>query len=104
MENAKKYLIASYVITIFSIGFLSYLSSLNSQNILIFSLVFIGLISVIFFYGINLLKSKKEEIIFSEIEKKDIFLEKEFLEMLAENIIMFIIMFCLLITCELLIF
>ena len=80
MENAKKYLIASYVITIFSIGFLSYLSSLNSQNILIFSLVFIALISVIFFYGINLLKSKKEEIIFSEIEKKDNFLENEFLE------------------------
>ena len=80
MENAKKYLIASYVITIFSIGFLSYLSSLNSQNILIFSLVFIALISAIFFYGINLLKSKKEEIIFSEIEKKDNFLENEFLE------------------------
>ncbi|CAM3849100.1 methyl-accepting chemotaxis protein [Arcobacter cloacae] len=80
MENAKKYLIASYAVTIFSIGFLSYLSSLNSQNILIFSLVFIGLISVIFFYGINLLKSKKEEIIFSEIEKKDNFLENEFLE------------------------
>ena len=80
MENAKKYLLASYVITIFSIGFLSYLSSLNSQNILIFSLVFIALISAIFFYGINLLKSKKEEIIFSEIEKKDNFLENEFLE------------------------
>ena len=80
MENAKKYLIASYVITIFSISFLSYLSSLNSQNILIFSLVFIALISAIFFYGINLLKSKKEEIIFSEIEKKDNFLENEFLE------------------------
>ena len=80
MENAKKYLIASYAVTIFSIGFLSYLSSLNSQNILIFSLVFIALISVIFFYGINLLKSKKEEIIFSEIEKKDNFLENEFLE------------------------
>ena len=80
MENAKKYLIASYAVTIFSIGFLSYLSSLNSQNILIFSLVFIVLISVIFFYGINLLKSKKEEIIFSEIEKKDNFLENEFLE------------------------
>ena len=80
MENAKKYLIASYAVTIFSIGFLSYLSSLNSQNILIFSLVFIALISAIFFYGINLLKSKKEEIIFSEIEKKDNFLENEFLE------------------------
>ncbi|CAM3455476.1 methyl-accepting chemotaxis protein [Arcobacter aquimarinus] len=83
MENAKKYLVASYVVTLFSVGFLSYLSSLNSQNILTFSLVFIVLISVIFFYGINLLKSKKEEIIFSEIEKKDIFLEKEFLEDLS---------------------
>ncbi|RXJ85437.1 methyl-accepting chemotaxis protein [Arcobacter cloacae] len=80
MENAKKYLVASYAVTLFSIGFLSYLSSLNSQNILIFSLVFIALISVIFFYGINLLKSKKEEIIFSEIEKKDNFLENDFLE------------------------
>lgn len=80
MENAKKYLVASYAVTLFSIGFLSYLSSLNSQNILIFSLVFIALISAIFFYGINLLKSKKEEIIFSEIEKKDNFLENEFLE------------------------
>ncbi|MFY9088629.1 methyl-accepting chemotaxis protein [Arcobacter aquimarinus] len=83
MENAKKYLVASYVVTLFSVGFLSYLSSLNSQNILTFSLVFIVLISVIFFYGINLLKNKKEEIIFSEIEKKDIFLEKEFLEDLS---------------------
>lgn len=70
MENAKKYLVASYVVTLFSVGFLSYLSSLNSQNILTFSLVFIVLISVIFFYGINLLKNKKGEIIFSEIEKK----------------------------------
>lgn len=73
MENAKKYLVASYVVTLFSVGFLSYLSSLNSQNILTFSLVFIVLISVIFFYGINLLKNKKEEIIFSEIEKRYLF-------------------------------
>lgn len=78
MENAKKYLVASYVVTLFSVGFLSYLSSLNSQNILTFSLVFIVLISVIFFYGINLLKSKKEEIIFSEIEKKISFWKKNF--------------------------
>lgn len=76
MENAKKYLVASYVVTLFSVGFLSYLSSLNSQNILTFSLVFIVLISVIFFYGINLLKNKKEEIIFSEIEKKRYLLGK----------------------------
>lgn len=78
MENAKKYLVASYVVTLFSVGFLSYLSSLNSQNILTFSLVFIVLISVIFFYGINLLKNKKEEIIFSEIEKKISFWKKNF--------------------------
>lgn len=62
MENAKKYLVASYVVTLFSVGFLSYLSSLNSQNILTFSLVFIVLISVIFFYGINLLKIKKRKL------------------------------------------
>ena len=80
MENAKKYLITSYCVTIFSIGFLSYLSSSNSKYILLFSLIFISLITISFILGFNLLKSKKEVFVFDEIEKKDNSLEEKFLE------------------------
>lgn len=66
MENAKKYLVAGYITTIFSVGFLSYLSHINSEYFLISSLIFICIISFFFFYGMNLLKEKKELIILDE--------------------------------------
>ncbi|MGD9623680.1 MAG: methyl-accepting chemotaxis protein [Arcobacter sp.] len=80
MENAKKYLVAGYITTIFSVGFLSYLSHINSQYFLISSLIFICIISFFFFYGMNLLKEKKELIILDE--KKDD-LEEDFIEELV---------------------
>ena len=80
MENAKKYLVAGYITTIFSVGFLSYLSHINSEYFLIFSLIFICIISFFFFYGMNLLKEKKELIILDE--KKDD-LEEDFIEELV---------------------
>ena len=80
MENAKKYLVAGYITTIFSVGFLSYLSHINSEYFLISSLIFICIISFFFFYGMNLLKEKKELIILDE--KKDD-LEEDFIEELV---------------------
>ncbi|MGE4381609.1 MAG: methyl-accepting chemotaxis protein [Arcobacter sp.] len=80
MENAKKYLVAGYITTIFSVGFLSYLSHINSEYFLISSLIFICIISFFFFYGMNLLKEKKELTILDE--KKDD-LEENFLEELV---------------------
>ena len=80
MENAKKYLVAGYITTIFSVGFLSYLSHINSEYFLISSLIFICIISFFFFYGMNLLKEKKELTILDE--KKDD-LEEDFIEELV---------------------
>jgi methyl-accepting chemotaxis protein len=78
MENAKKFLVAGYIVTIVSLGFLSYLSSVKSDYILVSSLLFFCVISFLFFYGINLLKNQKELVLIDE-KKEDDFLEKEFI-------------------------
>ena len=55
MENAKKSFIAGYIVTIFTIGILSYLSSSNSASIVL-GIVSVLVVSGLFFYGTSFLK------------------------------------------------
>ena len=79
MENAKKSLFIAYIITILSIGILSYLSYVGISYLFIFSIVFILIISGLFFYGINLLKDESQSVVINNIVEKDE-IEKDFID------------------------
>ena len=83
MENAKKYLMAGYVATVFSLGILFYLSKIGSEYLSILGVIFFLIISVLFFYGFSFLKDEKSTIL---IEKKEEdFIEKDFLAQLNQS-------------------
>ena len=83
MENAKKYLMAGYISTVISMGILFYLSHINSEFISIFSVIFILVISVLFFYGFSFLKEEKATLVVEN--KEEDFLEKDFLVQLNQS-------------------
>jgi methyl-accepting chemotaxis protein len=76
MEKLNKYLVTGYVVTIFFIGILFYLSNINSKYILSVLIIFLLVSSILFFYGINLFKPKNDN--FSLKEEKIDDSEKEF--------------------------
>ena len=82
MENAKKSFIAGYIVTIFTIGILSYLSSSNSASIVL-GIVSVLVVSGLFFYGTSFLKDEKE-IVFTKPKEED-FLEEDFLNSLKNS-------------------
>ena len=77
MEKLNKYLVTGYVVTIFFIGILFYLSNINSKYILSVLIIFLLVSSILFFYGINLFKPKNDNFSLKEEEKIDDS-EKEF--------------------------
>ena len=77
MEKLNKYLVTGYVVTIFFIGILFYLSQVNSEYIVFTLLLFLVISSIIFFYGMNSFKPKNNPVFTKEVEKNDDF-EKEF--------------------------
>ena len=77
MEKLNKYLVTGYVVTIFFIGILFYLSNINSKYILSVLIIFLLVSSILFFYGINLFKPKNDNFSLKEEEKNDDS-EKEF--------------------------
>ena len=79
MENLNKYLVSGYVVIIFFIGILFYLSKINSEYIVFTLVFFLIIVSIYFFYGMSLFKEKKEIIISREIENKDNGDDSEFL-------------------------
>ena len=78
MENLNKYLVSGYVVIIFFIGILFYLSKINSEYIVFTLISFLIIVSIYFFYGMSLFKEKKEIIISQAIEKKDSSDDSEF--------------------------
>ena len=78
MENLNKYLVSGYVVIIFFIGILFYLSKINSEYIVFTLISFLIIVSIYFFYGMSLFKEKKEIIISQVIEKKDSSDDSEF--------------------------
>ena len=78
MENLNKYLVSGYVVIIFFIGILFYLSKINSEYIVFTLISFLIIVSIYFFYGMSLFKAKKEIIISQAIEKKDSSDDSEF--------------------------
>ena len=78
MENLNKYLVFGYVVIIFFIGILFYLSKINSEYIVFTLISFLIIVSIYFFYGMSLFKEKKEIIISQAIEKKDSSDDSEF--------------------------
>ena len=77
MEKLNKYLVTGYVVTIFFIGILFYLSNINSKYILSVLIIFLLVSSILFFYGINSFKPKNDNFSLKEEEKIDDS-EKEF--------------------------
>ena len=84
MENAKKYLLAGYIVTILSIGILSYLSSIKSDFIFLSSFFFFLIISGLFFYALSFFKPQNSQILVKEIEEKND-LEDDFIEELNDH-------------------
>ncbi len=82
MENAKKSFVAGYIVTIFTIGILSYLSSSNSASIIL-GIVSVLIVSGLFFYGTSFLKIEKE-IIFAKPKEEDS-IEDDFLNSLKNS-------------------
>ena len=80
MEKLNKYLVTGYVVTIFFIGILFYLSNINSKYILSVLIIFLLVSSILFFYGINLFKPKNDNFSLKEVEKVDDFEEEFFSE------------------------
>ena len=76
MANQKRFFILGYVISILSILVLSYLSTISSENISIFTLIFILIISILFFYNLSFFKIEKKEV----VEEKKEFFEEDFLK------------------------
>ena len=77
MEKLNKYIVTGYVVTIFFIGIIFYLSNINSKYILSVLIVFLLVSSILFFYGINSFKPKNDNFSLKEEEKNDDS-EKEF--------------------------
>ena len=71
MENLNKYLVTGYVVTAIFIGILFYLFKINSEYVLFTLISFLLVVSIYFFYGLNLFKEKKEVIFSAEIEKNN---------------------------------
>jgi methyl-accepting chemotaxis protein len=71
MENVNKYLVSGYAITTIFIGILFFLFKINSEYILFTLISFLLIISIYFFYGLNLFKVKEEIVFSKEIEKVD---------------------------------
>ena len=83
MENLNKYLMSGYaVITIF-IGILFYLSKIKSEYMIFTLIFFLIIVSIYFFYGMNLFKEKKEVVLSKELEKNHNNDEGEFLAELS---------------------
>ena len=84
MENANKYLLSGYVVILLFIGILFYLSKVNSDYLITTLVLFLLVVSGLFFYGLNLFKNTNNNIILPiNIEKREEF-EKEFLSELNE--------------------
>ncbi len=71
MENAKKSLLLGYITAVLSIAVLSLLAYLGTSYLFIFSIIFIILVSGLFFNGLNQLKTKKEEVVFNAVKEND---------------------------------
>ena len=79
MENLNKYLASGYAIITIFIGVLFYLSKIKSEYMIFTLIFFLIIVSIYFFYGMNLFKQNKEIVLVNDVEKKDSNDDSEFL-------------------------
>ena len=79
MENLNKYLASGYAIITIFIGVLFYLSKIKSEYMIFTLIFFLIIVSIYFFYGMNLFKQNKEIVLVNDVEKKDSSDDSEFL-------------------------